>query len=135
MKLSGLYFVVLTLLSYFTFAYANPAPTPTYEVLAKKEPQSTTANTWSFHLYHNRKCSGSAKSLTGTGSTDCRTDVNDKAQGLIRDFIDPRCDVTIYKDKKCSKDDIVQTISYYTTDKCNPWRKKRHIKSFKVTCT
>lgn len=113
---------------------ANPAPNPTPALLATTAPQATP-NAWNFYLYKNKKCSGSAKNYMGTGSTDCRTDIHGTGEGFIRVDVDPRCNVTLYKDSKCSNGDTVGSISYDTADKCTASRKKKHIKSFKVTCS
>ncbi|KAJ5622538.1 hypothetical protein N7528_005770 [Penicillium herquei] len=134
MNLLSLYIFAIALFSYPLTVLGTPAPNPTVALLANTSPQPT-GTPWNFSLYPNRKCSGKETVYAGAGSTDCRTDIHTSAQGLLRAYIDPSCVVTIYKDKKCSKAQSIETISSYTTNKCNPWRKKRKVRSFKVVCS
>ncbi|KAJ5100709.1 hypothetical protein N7456_006761 [Penicillium angulare] len=121
----------------------NPAPDPSVALLANPVLQleatpsasaSPDDRAWDFRLYKSHKCSGSAKNFTGSGTTDCRSDISGSISGFIRVDVDPRCDIMLYKDKKCSKGDSIGSIAYDTADTCTASRKKKKIKSFRVTC-
>ncbi|KAJ5263280.1 hypothetical protein N7478_010885 [Penicillium angulare] len=141
MKFFNLSISTLPVLIYAVTVSGTPAANPSVALLTntavqlEATPSSRAgASAWDFRLYKNHKCSGSAKNFTGSGSTDCRSDIHGSVLGFIRVDVDPSCDIMLYKDSKCSKGDSIGSISYDTADTCTASRKKKKIKSFRVTC-
>lgn len=115
-------------------AIAAPPPQASQVLRTSHNPSPKYA--WHFNIFKNKHCNDPAISISGTGSSECRTELpKGGAVAFIKVGMDPHCKVTLYKDSNCSRKDEIGNIQADSKNVCAAARKKhKHIKSYKVHC-
>lgn len=90
---------------------------------------------WDIELYKDKKCTGTASNLKGNGSSDCHTDLpNRGTKSYNARTLDPNCEVTLYKDSKCSHKNKIVNIFSNKKNTCASARWTNKVKGYKVKC-
>jgi hypothetical protein len=95
----------------------------------------TSKDHWDLELYRDKKCTGTAIHLKGNGSSDCHTDLPNKGtKSFNARTLDPNCEVTLYKDSKCSHKNKIANIFANKKNTCATARWTNKVKGYKVKC-
>ncbi|KAJ5437851.1 uncharacterized protein N7458_008849 [Penicillium daleae] len=120
--------IILAALTFPTFVTSAPPTNP-------NSPK--VKHDWAIKLYENQQCTGKSAEFAGMGSSGCRRNIpNGGTKGFFKGHIDSTSSVNLYGDDHCGHGYKVDAIHSNIDDKCKKIRgKKKHIKSFDITCS